>query len=193
MVGVREGTSDLWVLVAGVGTVRLEAYPQDAMGVPSLPSTHATLASAIGSPQDFVWDSTWYWVLDNDDKIIYAIDTSFNRESSEDIDITARTNNPITIAWTGHQLVVFDRGTSQNKLFFGEAPAPPVPAPQPQQQFRRLNRFVQKFDIAKVGTVGELTLRGVALEGILETTARLVNTGSSVDLETQLNAVTLYL
>ena len=38
-----------------------------------------------------------------------------------------------------------------------------------------------------------MTLRGVALEGILETTARLVNTGSSVDLETQLNAVTLYL
>ena len=100
-IGGREGTSDLWVLAAGFGTVRLEAYPQDAMGVPSLPSTHATLASAIGSPQDFVWDGTWYWVLDNDDKIIYAIDTSFNRESSEDIDITARTNNPITIARSG--------------------------------------------------------------------------------------------
>ena len=30
------------------------------------------------------------------------------------------------------------------------------------------------------------------LEGLLQTTARLVNTGSTVDLQTQLGAVTLY-
>lgn len=34
-VGIREGTSDSWILVAGFGTVRFDAYPQDAMGVPS--------------------------------------------------------------------------------------------------------------------------------------------------------------
>ena len=86
-----------------------------------------------------------------------------------------------------------DLGASQNKLlFFG----PETPAPQPTQpsqpQFRRCSRFVQKFDIAVVRTDGSLTLRGVALEVLLQTTARLVNTGSTVDLQTQLGVVTLY-
>ena len=46
--------------------------------------------------------------------------------------------NPIAIAWTGHQPVVSDLGTSQNKLlFFGTEPES-VSIPQ----FRGLNRFV---------------------------------------------------
>ena len=55
-----------------------------------------------------------------------------------------------------------------------------------------LNRFVQKFDIAKVGTSGELTLRGVAVEGVLYTTTLLVDTSSTVELQPQLSPVTLY-
>ena len=67
-------------------------------------------------------------------------------------------------------------------LFFG----PELPAPQSTQlsqpQFRGFSRFVQKFDIAAVGTDGSLTLGGVTPEGVLQTSVRLVDTGSAVDL-----------
>ena len=49
-VGVREGTSDLWLLVAGFGTVRFDAYLQDAIGVPSQLSAESTIDSAVGLP-----------------------------------------------------------------------------------------------------------------------------------------------
>ena len=93
------------------------------MGVPSQPSVALLLDSVIGLPRDLVFDSSQYWVVDAVDKIVYALDTLLNCVETEDIDLTARTNNPIAIAWTGHQPVVYDLGTSENKLlFFGTEP-----------------------------------------------------------------------
>lgn len=141
-----------------------------------------------------MFDCTRYWVVDVADRISYAFETSFNREETEEIDTTSQTVNPITIAWTEHQLVVYDLGTLQNKLFFF---GPEFPAPQSTQlsqpQIRGFSRFVQKFDIAAVGTNGSLTLGGVTPEGVLQTSVRLVDTGSAVDLQNQLSPVTLYI
>lgn len=99
-VGVRKGTSDWWVLVAGFGAFRSGAYPQDAMGVPNQPLAESTVDSAVGLPQDFVFDCTRYWGVDAADRIGYAFDTSFNRKETEEIDTTSQTVNPIAIAWT---------------------------------------------------------------------------------------------
>ena len=151
----------MWLLVAGFGTIRFDPYPQHAMGVPSQLSVRSTVDSAVGLPRDFVFDGTRYWGVDAADRIGYAFDTSFNCEETD------QTVNPIAIAWTGHQPVVYDLGTSQNKLLFFGAETEPELDSLSLPQFRRLDRFVQKFDTAKVGTGGELTLQDVAVEGLL--------------------------
>ena len=90
---------------------------------------------------------------------------------------------PRGMGWNGYSAIVFDNatfGATDGSLFYyGQDIPAALPAGQTMRgvrQFYGLDRWTEKFDIAKIGTDNSLDVRAVGVEGIRQSALALLET-----------------
>jgi len=159
-----------------------------------LSSESYTLTTALGTANSFVFADDGFYVTTLRSKVIYFYDLSFTRVPTRDIN----TANEITdfnfpgftsIGWTGNSLAAF---TDDHIYLYGvDPPVEPTDPTLGEEQFKRLERFTERFDIVRQS--GQTFVPVVSdIECIRETMYEYISITSDQNLGLQLNNVIFY-
>ena len=142
-------------------------------------------------PRGFCPRPGGFYMGDNTENIVYGLDATFSRESDDDITVDSAVNMT-SLAWNGFNLAVI--GSGGNVYLYGvELPTPaPTPEVSGRSQYEILGDFEERFDIVKIGEANAITeVVASNIQAIRQTNIEGVSVSSSVDIEAQLQNITL--